>query len=88
MSRIKSIKKKTHAMKLIEAEWSDSIENVLHFLYVEMDLPIRDVAEHLSISSKTAHKWLLMCDIKMKLKYEKMLEIMELRRKLQCSKNM
>ena len=75
-------------MKLVEAEWGDSIENILHFLYVEMDLSIRDVAKELGITSKTAHKWLLMCDIKMKLKYEKMLEITELRRKLQCLKSM
>lgn len=88
MSKIKEIKKKTRAMKLVETEWGDSIENVLHFLYVEMDLPIRDVAEHLCVTSKTAHNWLKLCDIKMKIKYEKMLEVVELRRKLKCLENM
>ncbi len=75
-------------MKLIELEWGDSIENVLHLLYVEEDMSIREVAKELGVTSKTAHNWLLMCDIKMKIKYEKMLEVMELRRKLKCSENM
>lgn len=75
-------------MRLIELQWGDSIEKILHFLYVEEDMSIRDVADELGVSKETAYKWLLMCDIKMKIKYEKMLEIANLRRKLKCSENM
>lgn len=69
-------------MKMVELMWGDTVENILHWLYIEEDLTIRQLSEVLEISAPTVYKWLLMCDIKMKIKYEKMLEVANIRREL------
>ena len=79
---MREIKQKTTAMKLIEITSGETIENLLHDMYVEKQMSIREIAFELNVHYHTINKWLKMIGIDMRLPYQKMLEIVEIRRKL------
>lgn len=69
-------------MKYIELVKNNSIENILYDLYIEKQMSIREISNELGIHYHTVNKWLKMVGIEMRLPHEKMLEIVEIKRRL------
>lgn len=87
MIRLRKIENKTTAMKLIELTRGEELEKLLHNMYVKEQLSIREIASNLNVHYHTVNSWLKQIGIQMRLPQEKMLEIVEIRRKLKCSNN-
>ena len=79
---MKKIENKTILMKYIELQKGVSLEELLHSMYIEQQLSIRDIAEELGIHYHTVNSWLDEIGIKKRLPYETLLNVMEIRRKL------
>ena len=79
---MKKIENKTILMKYIELQKGVSLEELLHSMYIEQQLSIRDIAEKLEIHYHTVNSWLDEIGIKKRLPYETLLNVMEIRRKL------
>lgn len=79
---MKKIESKTILMKYIELQKGVSLEELLHSMYIEQQLSIRDIAEELGIHYHTVNSWLDKIGIKKRLPYETLLNVMEIRRKL------
>ncbi len=79
---MKKIKNKTILMKYIELQKGVSLEELLHSMYIEQQLSIRDIAKELGIHYHTVNSWLDEMGIKKRLPYETLLNVMEIRRKL------
>ena len=83
MGRImKQIINKTKAMKYIELTSGEGLETLLHRMYIEENKNIREIAKELDVHYNTVNKWLKLVGIQMRLPHEKMLELIEIKRKL------
>ena len=69
-------------MKYIETMNGVSIEELLHKLYIEDSLSIRDISQKLGIHYHTVNKWLKLAKIDMRLPHEKLLELVDIKTKL------
>ena len=74
-------------MKYIEAINGVQIEELLHKLYIEDSLSIRDISQKLGIHYHTVNKWLKLAKIDMRLPHEKLLELVEIKSRLQENNN-
>ena len=74
-------------MKYIEAMNGVSIEELLHKLYIEDSLSIRDISQKLGIHYHTVNKWLKLAKIDMRLPHEKLLELVDIKTKLKEAEN-
>ena len=83
---MKEIEKKTLLMKWIEIEKGVKLEELLHDLYIEKELSIREIAEKLGVHYHTVNSWLKLMEIEARLPHEKLLELVEIKRKLKESK--
>lgn len=83
---MKEIEKKTLLMKWVEIEKGVKLEELLHDLYIEKELSIREIAEKLGVHYHTVNSWLKLMEIEARLPHEKLLELVEIKRKLKESK--
>ena len=74
-------------MKYIEQVHGVQIEELLHKLYIEDNLSIRDISQKLGIHYHTINSWLKLAKINMRLPHEKLLEIIEIKERLKESSN-
>ena len=79
---MKEIEKKTLLMKWVEIEKGVKLEELLHDLYIEKKLSIREIAEKLGVHYHTVNSWLKLMEIEARLPHEKLLELVEIKRKL------
>ena len=83
---MKEIEKKTLLMKWVEVEKGVKLEELLHDLYIEKGFSIREIAEKLGVHYHTVNSWLKLMEIEARLPHEKLLELVEIKRKLKESK--
>lgn len=83
---MKEIEKKTLLMNWVEMEKGVKLEELLHDLYIEKELSIREIAEKLGVHYHTVNSWLKLMEIEMRLPHDKLLELVEIKRKLKESK--
>lgn len=83
---MKEIEKKTLLMKWVEVQKGVKLEELLHDLYIEKELSIREIAEKLGVHYHTVNSWLKLMEIEARLPHEKLLELVEIKRKLKESK--
>ena len=83
---MKKIEKKTLLMNWVEMEKGVKLEELLHDLYIEKELSIREIAEKLGVHYHTVNSWLKLMEIEARLPHEKLLELVEIKRKLKESK--
>ena len=83
---MKQIENKTLLMKWVEVEKGVKLEELLHDLYIEKELSIREIAEKLGVHYHTVNSWLKLMEIEARLPHEKLLELVEIKRKLKESK--
>ena len=79
---MKKLENKTLAMKYLELQRGECIEDILHKMYVEERLSIRDIANELDVHYQTVNSWLKQINIDMRLPHEKLLELVEIKRML------
>ena len=79
---MKKICNKTISMKYIELTKGEELETLLHRLYIEEEKNIRDIAKELNVHYNTINKWLKLVGIQMRLPHQKMLELIEIKRRL------
>ena len=79
---MKKLENKTLAMKYLELQRGECIEDILHKMYVEERLSIRDIANELDVHYHTVNSWLKQINIDMRLPHEKLLELVEIKRML------
>ena len=73
-------------MKWVEVQKGIKLEELLHDLYIEKELSIREIAEKLGVHYHTVNSWLKLMEIEARLPHEKLLELVEIKRKLKESK--
>lgn len=83
---MKQIENKTLLMKWVEVQKGVKLEELLHDLYIEKELSIREIAEKLGVHYHTVNSWLKLMEIEARLPHEKLLELVEIKRKLKESK--
>ena len=83
---MKEIEKKTLLMNWVEMEKGVKLEELLHDLYIEKELSIREIAKKLGVHYHTVNSWLKLMEIEARLPHEKLLELVEIKRKLKESK--
>ena len=69
-------------MKYVENMKGVKLEELLHTLYIEKGLSIRDISERLGVHYHTVNKWLKLAKIDVRLPHEKLLELVEIKSKL------
>lgn len=79
---MKQIENKTLLMKWVEIQKGVKLEELLHDLYIEKELSIREIAEKLGVHYHTVNSWLKLMEIEARLPHEKLLELVEIKRKL------
>lgn len=79
---MKELQDKTLLMKWIEFERGKKLEDILHELYIEKRLSIREVAEKLGVHYHTVNSWLKQMEIEMRLPHDKLMDLVEIKRKL------
>ena len=80
---MKNIENKTILMKYIELREGVSIEELLYSLYIEEEKSIREIAQILDINYHTVNDWLKQAEIETRLPYQKLLEVVQIKRKLE-----
>ena len=83
---MKQIENKTLLMKWVEVQKGVKLEELLHDLYIEKGFSIREIAEKLGVHYHTVNSWLKLMEIEARLPHEKLLELVEIKRKLKESK--
>ena len=79
---MKELQDKTLLMKWIEFEKGKKLEDILHELYIEKRLSIREVAEKLGVHYHTVNSWLKQMEIEMRLPHDKLMDLVEVKRRL------
>lgn len=79
---MKELQDKTLLMKWIEFERGKKLEDILHELYIEKRLSIREVAEKLGVHYHTVNSWLKQMEIEMRLPHDKLMDLVEIKKKL------
>lgn len=69
-------------MKYLELQRGECIEDILHKMYVEEEMSIRDIADELDVHYHTVNSWLKQINIDMRLPHEKLLELVEIKKLL------
>lgn len=69
-------------MKYLELQRGERIEDILHKMYVEKGMSIRDIASELDVHYHTVNSWLKQINIDMRLPHEKLLELVEIKKLL------
>ena len=80
---MRNIENKTILMKYIELKEGVPIEELLHSLYIEEKKSIREIADKLDINYHTVNNWLKQAEIEIRLPYERLLEVVEIKRRLE-----
>lgn len=80
---MKLIKNKTLLMKWIEKNEGVTIEELLHELYIEKEMSIRDISKRLNVHYHTINSWLKEMEIEVRLPHQKLLEMVEIKKKLE-----
>ena len=83
---MKLINKKTVLMKWVEYQEGISIEELLHNLYIEEEMSIRDISKRIKIHYHTVNSWLKEMEIETRLPHQKLLDMIEIKRKLEVKK--
>lgn len=83
---MKELQDKTLLMKWIEFERGKKLEDILHELYIEKRLSIREVAEKLGVHYHTVNSWLKLMEIEMRLPHDKLMDLVEIKRRLKENK--
>ena len=73
-------------MKYVELVHGQDIEHILHHMYIDKRLSIRQIGDELGIHYHTINKWLRLAGINMRLPQEKMLELVEIKMRLREEK--
>lgn len=81
--KVKLIENKTLLMRWIEKNEGVPIEELLHALYIEEEMSIRDISKRLNVHYHTINTWLKDMEIEMRLPHQKLLEMVEIKRKLE-----
>ena len=79
---MKELQDKTLLMKWIEFKKGKKLEDILHELYIEKHLSIREVAEKLGVHYHTVNSWLKQMEIEMRLPHDKLMDLVEIKRRL------
>lgn len=79
---MKVLENKTLAMRYIELVYEKSIEEILYEKYIEEQKSIRQIAEELGVHYHTVNTWLKELGIGMRLPHAKLLDLVEIKRKL------
>lgn len=82
---MRKITDKTKTMLYIELVHGVELEALLHKLYIEEKKSIREIAALLSVHYNTINKWLQLTGIQMRLPHDKLLELIDIKRKLKES---
>ena len=82
---MRKITDKTKTMLYIELVHGVELEALLHKLYIEEEKNIRDIAKELNVHYNTINKWLQLVGIQMRLPHDKLLELIDIKRKLKES---
>ena len=83
---MKELENNTLAMRYIELLHEKKLEDILYDLYIEKEKSIREIAEILGVHYHTVNSWLKLMEIEARLPHEKLLELVEIKRKLKESK--
>ena len=83
---MKLINKKTVLMKWVEYQEGISIEELLHNLYIEEEMSIRDISKKIKVHYHTVNSWLKEMEIEARLPHQKLLDMIEIKRKLEVKK--
>ena len=79
---MRELKDKTILMKYIELEYGKDLEEILREKYIDQEKPIRMIAEELGVHYHTVNSWLDKVGIKARLPHQKLMELVEIKRKL------
>ena len=79
---MKLIKNKTLLMRWIEKNEGVPIEELLHALYIEEEMSIRDISKRLNVHYHTINTWLKQMEIEMRLPHDKLMDLVEVKRRL------
>lgn len=79
---MKELENKTIAMKYIELLHDRKLEDILYDLYIEEEKSIREIAEILGVHYHTVNSWLDKIGIKTRLPHQKLMELVDIKRKL------
>ena len=79
---MRELEDKTILMKYIELEYGKNLEEILREKYIDQEKPIRMIAEELGVHYHTVNSWLDKVGIKARLPHQKLMELVEIKRKL------
>ena len=79
---MRELEDKTILMKYIELEYGKDLEEILREKYIDQEKPIRMIAEELGVHHHTVNSWLDKVGIKARLPHQKLMELVEIKRKL------
>ena len=79
---MKELDNKTLAMRYIELTHERKIEDILHEKYILEEKSIREIAQELGVHYHTVNTWLKDLGISMRLPHAKLLDLVEIKRKL------
>lgn len=80
---MKYLEKKTLLMKWIEEKEGVSLEELLRKLYIDDEKSIREVANEIGVHFNTVSSWLKKMEIETRLPHQKLLEVVQIKRKLE-----
>ena len=80
---MRKIENKTILMKYIEVEQNEVLENLLHRMYIEEEQSTIEIAEKLGVHYHTINSWLKQVGIKIRLPHQKLIDLIEIKRKLE-----
>lgn len=83
---MKMLKNKSLLMKWIEMEKGVQIEELLRTLYIDEEKSIREIAKELGVHYNTVNSWLKKIEIEIRLPHQKLLEVVQIKRKLEGEK--
>lgn len=79
---MKNLDNKTIAMRYIEITHEKKIEDILHQMYIVEEKSIREIADELGVHYHTVNAWLKDLGISMRLPHAKLLDLVDIKRKL------
>lgn len=79
---MKELDKKTLSMRYLELIHEKTIETILYEKYIEEEKSIRQISEELGVHYHTVNAWLKELGINMRLPHAKLIDLVEIKRKL------
>lgn len=83
---MKELDNKTIAMRYIELTHERKIEDILHEMYIIQEKSIREIADELGVHYHTVNAWLKDLGISMRLPHAKLLDLVDIKKKLKENK--